>query len=105
MDDKKIFKKTKNLFLKLKTDPASVIFAEETLDARLLQKLKKSKYRTNVLLYKLSNLAEGKLVFNDDKARTTTDFVDEREIDCSTLYSFNGPFPLIHADVGNIEFL
>ena len=40
MDQKKIFKKTKNLFLKLKTDPASIIFAEETLDARLLQKRK-----------------------------------------------------------------
>ena len=105
MDDKKIFKQTKNLFLKLKTDPASVIFAEETLDARLLQKLKKSKYRTNVLLYKLSNLAEGKLIFNDDKAPTTADFVDKREIDCSTLYNFNGPFQLIHADAGNIEFL
>ena len=104
MDHKKIFKKTKNLFLKLKTDPASIIFKEET-DARLLQKRKKSKYRANVLLYKLSNLAEGKLIFNDDKAPTTADFVDKRDIDCSTLYSFNGPFQLIHADVGNIEFL
>ena len=42
IDDKKIFKKAKNLFLKLKTDPASVLLAEETLDARLLQKLKES---------------------------------------------------------------
>ena len=29
----------------------------------------------------------------------------KREIDSSTLYSFDGPFQLIHADVGNLEFL
>ena len=42
MDDKKVFKKAKNLFIKLKTDPASVIFAEELLDDRVLKKLKKN---------------------------------------------------------------
>ena len=26
------------------------------------------------------------------------------DIDSSTLYSFNGPFQLLHADVGNLEF-
>ena len=29
----------------------------------------------------------------------------KREIDRSNLYSFDGPFQLIHADVGNLEFL
>ena len=29
----------------------------------------------------------------------------KREIDRSTLYSFDGPFQLLHADVGNLEFL
>ena len=29
----------------------------------------------------------------------------KREIDSSTLYSFDGPFQLIHADVGNLEYL
>ena len=42
MDDKKVFKKARNLFIKLKTDPASVIFAEELLDDRVLKKLKKN---------------------------------------------------------------
>ena len=43
MDDKKVFKKAKlKLFIKLKTDPASVIFAEELLDDRVLKKLKKN---------------------------------------------------------------
>ena len=39
MHDKKVFKKAKNLFIKLKTDPASVIFAKDLLDVRLLKKL------------------------------------------------------------------
>ena len=34
-----------------------------------------------------------------------SDFVEKREIDRSTLYSFDRPFQLIHADVANLEFL
>ena len=34
-----------------------------------------------------------------------TDYVEKREIDRSTLYSFNGPFQLLHADIRNLEFL
>ena len=33
------------------------------------------------------------------------DYVEKRETDHSTLYSFNAPFRLIHADVRNLEFL
>ena len=51
------------------------------------------------------NLAENKSLFNDNKAPTRADYVEKREIDCSTLYSFNGPFQLLHADMGNLEFL
>ena len=36
---------------------------------------------------------------------TRTDFVEKREKDRSTLYSFDGPFQLVHADVGNLELL
>ena len=38
MDAKKVFTKVKTLFNNLKTDPASVIFAKEFLDNRLLKK-------------------------------------------------------------------
>ena len=34
-----------------------------------------------------------------------SDFVEKREIDRSTLYTFEETFQLIHADVGNLEFL
>ena len=30
-------------------------------------------------------------------------YVEKREIDRSNLYSFNGPFQLLHADIGNLE--
>ena len=35
-----------------------------------------------------------------------TTFVEKKDdIDRSTLYSFDGPFQLLHADVGNLEIL
>ena len=93
------FKKAKNIFNKLKIDPSSVAFAEETLDKKLLAKLKKSKYAEDKNFFKLVNLINNNNVIFD------VDNVEKREIDHSTLYSFSEPFELIHADVGNLEFL
>ena len=42
---------------------------------------------------------------NGEKVLTRVDYVEKREIDRSTLYSFDWPFQLINADVGNLEFL
>ena len=105
MEDKKVLQKAKILFKKLKTDPASVIFSEELLDNRLLKKLKKSRYEVDKQLLKLINLADSKTFLGDDKAPTRADYAEKREIERSTLYSFDGPFQLLHADVGNLEFL
>ena len=55
-------------------------------------------------MLKFINLVDIKLD-NKDKASTRVDYVEKREIDRSTLYSFNRLFQLIHADVGNLEFL
>ena len=44
MEDKKLLKEARTLFNSLKIDPSSVLFSEERIDNRLLQKLKKSKY-------------------------------------------------------------
>ena len=67
------------------------------LDKKLLIKLKKSKY------------TEDKKVVNDnfDEQNTVkrTDYIEKREIDHSTLYSFDASFRLFHADVANLEFL
>ena len=50
-------------------------------------------------------MIDSKSIFNEDKAPTSVDYVEKREIDRSALYSFDGPFQLLHADVGNLEFL
>ena len=105
MEDKKVLKRARNLFVKLKTDPVSVLFSEELLDDRLLKKLKKSKYEKDKELLKLIDLADGKDFLDDNKVPTRTDYVEKKEIGRSTLYSFNGHSQLLHADVGNLEFL
>ena len=105
MDDKKLLKKPKTLFNNQKTDPASVIFAEECLDNRLLKKLKKSSYDVDKQLFKLVNLADSTTFLDDGKPPTRTNYVEKKEINRFTLYSFDGPFQILHADVGNLEFL
>ena len=75
------------------------------MDKKLLNKLKKSKYETDKTFYWLVNLIDNKSTFNEDKVPTRADYVEKREIDHSTLYSFDGPFQLLHDDFGNLEFL
>ena len=101
----KVFKKAKTLFNNLKTDPASVIFAEEFLDNKLLKKLKKLHHDVDKQLFKLVNLADSKNFLDNGKSPTRNDYVEKREIDRSTLYSFDGPFQFLHTDVGNLEYL
>ena len=105
MEDKKVLQKARTLFNRLKIDLTSVLFSEELLDKRPLKKLKKSKYAKDTELLKLTNLAHNKKFLDDNKFLTRTDYEEKREIDRSTLYSFDGPFQLLHADVGNLEFL
>ena len=82
----------------------SVAFAEEILDKKLLLKLKKSKYVEDKNFFKLVNLLERTVIFEPDSVNRT-DYVKKREIDQSTLYSFDAPLQLFHAYVGNLEFL
>ena len=50
-------------------------------------------------------MADNRDFLDDDKTPTRANYVEKREIDRSTLYSFDGPFQLLHADVRNLEFL
>ena len=77
---KKKLKLAKNLFDNLKTDPTSVIFAEELLVDSLIKKLKKSKYDVDKQLFKLVNLVDSKYFFGDIKTPTRADYVEKREI-------------------------
>ena len=105
MEDKKVLKKDRTLFNSLKTDPVSALFAEELLDNWLLNKLKKSRYESDKQLFKLVNLADNKDFLSSKDIFTRVDYVEKRETDRSSLYSFNGPFQLLHVDVGNLEIL
>ena len=68
--------------------------------------LKKSKYKDDKNLLKVVNnlLLNNDTVFEPENVNRTN-FVEKREIDHSTLYSFNAPFQLLHADIANLEFL
>ena len=70
----------------------------------MFKKLKKSKYVKDSLFLKIILLAYNRLE-DEEKIPTRADFMKKLEIDRSTLYSFDGPFQLVHADVGNLEFL
>ena len=56
------------------------------------------------MLLKLIGLVE-QSINDEEKILTREDYVEKKEIDRSALYSFDGPFQLIHANVGNLEFL
>ena len=100
-EDKK--KLARSNFNKLKIDPSSAAFAEEILDKKLLLKLKKSKYVEDKKIFNLVNLLDKKNVIFEPERVKRTDYVEKREIDHSTLYSFDAPFQLFHVDVANLE--
>ena len=105
--DKKSLKLARTAFDMLKTDPASAVFAEEILDKKLLLKIKKSKYKDGKIFFKVVNnllLNNNEPIFKPEIVNRS-DYIEKREIDHSTLYSFDGPFQLVHADVANLEFL
>ena len=63
------------------------------------------KYAADKDFFNVVNLLDDNVIFESIDKVNRTDFVEKREIDHSTLYSFDGPFQLFHADVGNLEFL
>ena len=103
----KVLQETKKtIFNELTTDAKSVLSLRDELNTKLLKKLKKSPYTKDKQLLKLIYLREKKIKkINDDKVPIMLDYVEKREIDRSTVYSFDVPFQLLHADVGNLEFL
>ena len=85
-----------------------MLFSEETLSLKLSKNLKRSTYVNDKKLLKLINVSENSIEGfnkNDNKISIRLDDVEKREIDRSTLYSFNSPFQLMHADIANLEIL
>ena len=67
-------------------------------------RLKKSKCTLYKQFFENVNLLDEKSVIFNPEGVDRTDYVEKRDIDRSTLYSFSRPFELVHADVGNLEF-
>ena len=103
---KENFKRTKNLYNVLKKDEESILFASERLNKQLLKKIKRSKYEKDIIFLKLYNQVENvNLEEKEDIVPVFMPFVEnQRNIDRSTLYSFNGHFQLLHADIADIRF-
>ena len=101
---KKHLKRQKIYSKHYKLIEAASYLLKKKIDNRPLKKIKKSKYEKHSLLLKLTWLTSSN--FND-KERTITraNYVEKREIDRSTLYSFDRPFQVINADVWNSAFL
>ena len=80
----------KNIFENLKTDTKGILFSEEKLNMRLLEKLKKSSYSKGKLFLKLINLIENDInqinKTREDQIPARLDYVGKREVDRSTLY-------------------
>ena len=96
----------KKLFKNLQRDLKYVLFAKEKIDDKVLKKLKKSLYKKD---NEFVNLFNSNVNVLDDEKKTITikiTFVEKNDdVDRSTLYNFDGPLQLLHADVENLEFL
>ena len=102
---KENYKRTKNLYNALKKDEESVLFASEKLNKQLIKKIKKSKYEKDGIFLKLYKAIENVDIDEKEQIPTFVPFIEnKKDIDSSTLYSFNGPFQLLHADIADIRF-
>ena len=81
-------------------------FLKKKLNIKLVKKFKKLKYSNDKKLLKLIDLAENiikKFNKNNEKIIPVRwDYVEKRKIDRSTVFSIDGPFQLMHA---NLEIL
>ena len=102
---KENFKRSKNLYNALKKDEESVLFASERINKQLIKKIKRSKYEKDIIFLRLYNSIENVNLDEKEEIPTFVPFVEnKKDIDNSTLYSFNGPFQLLHADIADVRF-
>ena len=106
-----IIKQVKNLYKWLITDENSVFYVADQINKKSINRTKTSLYdkgKVFVKLYKESENIE-EIYFDENNQRNlplTTPFTQKkRDIDRSTLYSFKGPFELLHAVITDLRFL
>ena len=102
---KENFERLKNLYKILKRDEKSVLFASDQLNKQLIKKVKKSRYEKDSVFINLYDKVKHVNIDEENTVPIFTPFVESKKnIDKSTLYSFNGPFQLLHADIADIRF-
>ena len=102
---KENFKRVKNLYNALKKDDGSVLLASEKINKQLIKKIKRSKYEKDFIFLRLYNTIENVNLDEKEELPTFVPFTEnKKDINNSTLYSFNGPFQLLHADIADICF-
>ena len=102
---KENFERLKNLYNILKQDEESVLFASEKLNKQLIKKVKRSQYEKNSVFIYLYDKVKDVNIEEENTVPIFMPFIEnKRNIDKSTLYSFNGPFQLLHADIADIRF-
>ena len=103
--------KLKKLFNRLQTHSKSMLFIQDKLNDYLLKKLKNSKYKKDKeFANRFDLLVDKKTDFNKRNDVYSVPIKPEYvkisdDIDRSTLYSIHAPFDLLHADVGDLQFL
>ena len=82
------------------------MFANEKITSRLLKKVRKSSYEKDKVFLKLYNNLDGVNIEKEENVIPAhVPFVEKRsDVDRSTMYSFGGPFELLHADIADIRF-
>ena len=102
-------KRIKNLYNALRNDANSIFYATSQITKNLIRKAKNSLYKKDKVFFNMyDNLDKEnkKIELLLVKPLLTMQFIDKRsDIDCSALYSFDGPFQLIQADIAYISFL
>ena len=102
-------KRIKNLYNALRNDANSIFYATSQITKNLIRKAKNSLYKKDKVFFNMyDNLDKEnkKIELLLVKPPLTMQFIDKRsDIDCSALYSFDGPFQLIQADIAYISFL
>ena len=102
---KENFERLKNLYKILKRDEESVLFARDQLNKQLIKKVKKSRYEKDSVFINLYDKVKHVNIEEENTVSMFTPFVESKKnIDKSTVYSFNGPFQLLHADIADIRF-
>ena len=98
--------KIENLFNALREDEESVFYAADQLTRNLLTKARKSHYAKDKVFVNIYNENKQQESYSSSSIPLTTPFIPQKSnIECSTLYSFKGPFEALQADIADTRFL